>query len=166
MATREELYAKFGITAEAAQLFETSLGTILLGTTGLGKGWHKTPEPQIGRQLLAAIEKHTLGQLIRNLRSTVDIDDETISIFESALNTRNRLIHGFYERHNFRIQSDEGRDQMLADLEMMHEELFMAWRIASTMESGLMEHLVRLKQTAHDSADNPVTKIAFRIQRV
>lgn len=26
MATRDELYAKFGITAEAVQLFETELG--------------------------------------------------------------------------------------------------------------------------------------------
>ena len=34
MATRDDLYAKFGATAEAAQLFETELGTLLLVASG------------------------------------------------------------------------------------------------------------------------------------
>ena len=38
MATREEVYAKFGLTAEAAQLFETELGTILLAREGEERG--------------------------------------------------------------------------------------------------------------------------------
>ncbi|MEP2829688.1 hypothetical protein [Parvibaculum sp.] len=165
MATRDELYAKFGITAEAAQLFETSLGTVLLAATGLGKSWHTVPDPEAGRKVLQSIEKNTLGQLLRKVRSVVDIDDETIAILESALHTRNRLMHGFYERHNFHIQTDEGRDQMLADLEAMHDELFTAWRIVSALESVLLEHLVRLKLPADKSGDDPVTKIAFNVRK-
>lgn len=38
MADRHELYAKYGIAAEAAQLFETELGTLLLGLRGLDEG--------------------------------------------------------------------------------------------------------------------------------
>ncbi len=40
MATREEVYQKFGVTAEAAQLFETELGTLLLGAQGVNNGWY------------------------------------------------------------------------------------------------------------------------------
>jgi len=126
MATREELYEKFGITAEAAQLFETSLGTILLAATGLKNGWHTAPDPEAGKIALQSIESRTLGQLLHKLRSAVDIDDETIALFQNALRTRNGLMHGFYERHNFSIQTDDGRDQMLDDLEAMHDELFTA----------------------------------------
>ena len=91
MAIRDELYAKFGITAEAAQLFETELGTLILSLCGLE------------------------------------------SRFSSALRARNRLIHGFYERHNFKIQTDAGRDEMIADLEAIHEELFQAWQVAGVL---------------------------------
>jgi hypothetical protein len=35
MASRDDVYLKFGVTAEAAQLLETSLGTALLGVQGL-----------------------------------------------------------------------------------------------------------------------------------
>jgi hypothetical protein len=37
MASRDDLYCKFGVTAEAAQLFETELGTLLLAARGLRK---------------------------------------------------------------------------------------------------------------------------------
>ena len=39
VATRDELYAKFGVTAEAAQLFETELGPLILCVRGLEEGW-------------------------------------------------------------------------------------------------------------------------------
>ena len=53
--------------------------------------------------------------------------------FASALKARNRLIHGWYERHSFKIQTDEGRDVMIADLEKLHTELFEAWQIAQAL---------------------------------
>ena len=59
--------------------------------------------------------------------------------FASALRVRNRLNHGFFERHNFRIQTDEGRDAILADLEDLHDELFNAWQIAGTMTKLAMQ---------------------------
>jgi hypothetical protein len=62
MATREELYAKFGVTAEAAQLFETELGTLLLAINGLEHGWHLTPDPRKARETLDQIGAHTLGR--------------------------------------------------------------------------------------------------------
>lgn len=46
MTTREQVYAKFGLTAEAAQLFETDLGTMLLALKGEERGWHLNANPE------------------------------------------------------------------------------------------------------------------------
>jgi hypothetical protein len=46
MASRDDVYAKFGITAEAAQLLETSLGTALMAIQGLQNSWHLQPQPE------------------------------------------------------------------------------------------------------------------------
>ena len=46
MTTCEQVYAKFGLTAEAAQLFETELGTILLAREGEERGWHVNANPE------------------------------------------------------------------------------------------------------------------------
>ncbi len=64
MATRNELYEKFGITAEAAQLFETELGTLLLSASAIENGWHVTPAPVNTQKTLDQIEAHTLGRLL------------------------------------------------------------------------------------------------------
>ena len=151
MATRDELYAKFGITAEAAQLFETELGTLLLSVTALENGWHLTPDPKKARKALGEIEAQTLGRLLGVLKGKVAFDEHLGERFASALKARNRLNHGFYERHNFKIQTDEGRDAMIAALEELHEELFQAWQIASglTAATGKLVAKLRAKPAQH-----------------
>lgn len=141
MASRDDVYLKFGVTAEAAQLLETSLGTLLLGVQGFQKGWHALPQPEEATAALERIEKSTLGALLTKLQELVTFEGDLPAFFRSALKTRNRLMHGFYERHNFKIQTDEGRDAMLADLEAMHTELFNAWRVADAMDSIIVLRL-------------------------
>jgi hypothetical protein len=145
MATREELYAKFGETAEAGQLFETELGTLLLSFSALENGWHVTPDPAEARKTLAQIEAHTLGRLLGALKGKISFDEHLAERFASALRARNRLNHGFYERHNFKIQTDEGRDVMIADLEELHEELLQSWRIVSDLNSAMEEIMAKLR---------------------
>jgi len=136
------VYCKFGITAEAAQLFETDLNTLLLAAHGLNEGWHVQPNPA-AQKMADDLDSSTLGNLLNRLKGkgVVQIDDALKARFASALKARNRLIHGFYERHNFRIQTDEGRDKMIADLEKLHTELFQAWQIAQTMMKVVMDHV-------------------------
>lgn len=143
MATRDEVYAKFGITAEAAQLFETDLNTLILAAHGLDEGWHVQPNPEAAHKLADALDASTLGALLGRLngKGIIQIDDALKARFASALKARNRLMHGFYEHHNFRIQTDEGRDRMIADLEELHTELFQAWRIAQAMMTIATDHV-------------------------
>ena len=143
MANRHELYAKYGIAAEAAQLFETELGTLLLGLRGLDEGWHIIPDVEVAREVLQEIDRSTLGRLLRSLRRHVKIKSDLEEVFSSALEARNRLMHGFFERHNFRIQAVEGRRKMIADLDALHGALFAAWRAAdqlTTIISAVSHH--------------------------
>lgn len=145
MATRDELYAKFGITAEAAQLFEVELGTLILCARAIEQGWIFEADSAKARKLLGDIDRSTLGHLLRSLKKCVELDDALADRFGSALQTRNRLFHRFYESHNFKIQTDEGRDAMIADLEAMHTELFNAWQIASGMTDTVTAFLLELR---------------------
>jgi hypothetical protein len=122
LASREEVYCKFGIAAEAAQLFETDLGTLLLAVKGLDNGWHVHPNPKSARKVADQIDACTLGALLARLKERIVVDEQLEATFSSGLKARNRLMHEFFERHNFKIQSEDGRDLMIADLEGLHEE--------------------------------------------
>jgi hypothetical protein len=148
MATLEEVYCKFGLAAEAAQLFETELGTLLFGAHGAERAWYIQPEPDAGRKLMGEIEGHTLGALLKNLKQIVTFDEATVDRFASALKARNRLIHGFFLRHNFANQTDEGRDKMLAELAELHQELFVAWQCADAMTHLMLQHMIKEKERA------------------
>jgi hypothetical protein len=130
MADRHELYAKYGIAAEAAQLFETELNTLLLCLRALQNGWHIVPDSERASAALREIDKKTLGGLIRDLKPYMNLDEAAEAHFVAALDARNRLTHGFFERHNFKIQTAFGRDEMVADLERLHRQLLQAWQIA------------------------------------
>lgn len=153
MASRDELYAKFGIAAEAAQLFETELGTLLLCVRGLQCGWYVAPDGASAKVLLRDLDRSTLGGLVTKLKQHVDLDDELVARLSSALRARNRLSHGFFERHGLKIKSDEGRDEMLADLEALHCELFGAWQLTSTMTSLASGVLTRKRAENATSRD-------------
>jgi hypothetical protein len=135
MVDRHELYAKYGIAAEAAQLFETELGTLLLGLRGIENDWHVSPDPAAARKALDSIERSTLGRLLNDLSQSIQIDSDLADRFSSALQARNRLIHGFFEKHNFKIQTREGRTEMIKDLDGLHRELIWAWQAAATLAS-------------------------------
>ena len=143
MADRHELYAKFGIAAEAAQLFETDLGTLLLCLRALDNGWHLVPDGEAARQVVDEIDRSTLGRLLHNLKRHIKIEGDLEEGFMSALAARNQLSHGFFEKHNFKIQTEEGRREMIADLDRLHGELFAAWRAAdklTTIISAAVRH--------------------------
>jgi hypothetical protein len=148
LATREQLYAKFGETAEAAQLFETDLGTLLLSVRGLEQGWYAESDGEAATKLLHDIDRSTLGQLLAKLKISFNFDEALTEQFASALKARNYLNHRFYERHNLAIQTDEGRDVMLADLSVLHDALFDAWRMANHISTALQEAFVHAQSEA------------------
>jgi hypothetical protein len=141
VATRDELYAKFGRAAEAAQLFETDLGTMLLALEAFKMGWHRSLDPELAAKFYGAVNRKTLGQLLASVREHVTFDEIVQTKFQSALVARNRLNHSFFQHHNLAIQNVDGREKMIADLEELHTELFQAWQIAQKLAELLTEKL-------------------------
>ena len=68
MPTLDDVYRKFGETAEAAQLLETELGTMLLSIRGAEDNLIADANPERATDLYSAINRHTLGQLVTGLK--------------------------------------------------------------------------------------------------
>jgi hypothetical protein len=120
MPTLDDVYRKFGETAEAAQLLETELGTAQLFLRGVHEAII-TPTLQAdgkrAAELLKKIDRQTLGQHISETKRHTDALDKVEPLLLAALKERNRLSHSFYREHNIRKNADGGRAVMLADLE-------------------------------------------------
>lgn len=136
MATLDEVYRKFGETAEAAQLLETVLGTILFTIRGAEEELFFSDKPELAKEILTKIDKSTLGQLLRRLGSKIDTKDQLENLLSLALKERNRLTHSFYRQHNFRRNTDEGRDIMIRDLNKIHDIIHKAYK-AALLISGI-----------------------------
>jgi hypothetical protein len=124
----DEVYRKFGETAEAAQLLETELGTMLLTIRASDKGLFGQPNQTLAEEILRTIDRQTLGQLLKNLKGRNQSFDGLESLLWNALEERNRLFHSFYRQHNFRRNCDEGRELMLRDLGAIHDALLNAYQ--------------------------------------
>jgi hypothetical protein len=86
------------------------------------------PDPIRAAELFRQIDKHTLGQLIIRLKAKNQSIANLEDLLAKALDERNRLFHSFYRQHNFRENSDGGRQRMLDDLESIHKMLLDAYK--------------------------------------
>jgi hypothetical protein len=136
MPTLDDVYKKFGETAEAAQLLETELGNVLLILGGFEEDLLTGMNPSRAADLVGEIDSSTLGRLLNRLRAKTRLPDGLASLLSEALERRNDLSHSFYRRHNFRRNSDEGRSMMLKDLECIHELIIRAYK-GVTLLSGI-----------------------------
>lgn len=128
MPTLDEVYWKFGYAAEAAQLLETELGSMLIIHGVVEENLVNQPNPNRAAELFRQIDRHTLGQLITKLKANDQSVANLEDVLAKALDERNRLFHSFYRQHNFRRNSDEGRQKMFDDLELIHKALLDAYK--------------------------------------
>jgi hypothetical protein len=131
MPTLDDVYRKFGEVAEAAQLVETELGSLLFLFGAVDEGLIM-PSSEVDRKravgLLAHVNRQTLGQLIKNTKRHTDALNQLEPLLSEALEERNRLSHHFYRQHNLHTNSDAGRALMLDDLQSIHETLIKAFK--------------------------------------
>src|SRR5579871_1328737 len=115
MPTLDDVFRKFGEAAEAGQLLETELGTLLLSVETAKEGLIEGDGIR-ATEIMRSINRTTLGGLIRRVKVGQSLEEIEL-LLESALRARNRLMHSFYRQHNFRKFSEEGRTIMMDDLE-------------------------------------------------
>ena len=142
MATRDEVYSKFGIASEAAQLLETELGTLLLMHECGEANLIEQPNSDKATEIYKHINKKTLGQLLRAVCKTGDSIANLEQLLNNALVARNKLAHSFFLKHNLRINSDDGRDVMLSDLQELHEILLNAYKAVMLLLGDDLDDLV------------------------
>jgi len=146
MVTRDDIYRKFGEVAEAAQLIETDLGTAQLFLKAVKEGMI-TPTLEVdsnrAAELLARIDRQTLGQLIKETKQVTNALDQIEPMLSAALKERNRLFHYFYREHNIRINTDPGRAIMLAALEATHDTLIKVYKMFSLLSGTDLDALVK-----------------------
>ena len=145
MSTLGDVYRKFGETAEAAQLIETELGTMLLQLRCEDEGLMDNKDPARASDILGCIDRHTLGQLLKSLNNHTQSLDALADVLSKALQERNRLFHSFYRNHNFRRNSDEGRAAMLEDLEAIHSALLDAYKAVLALNGVDLDALAGMK---------------------
>ena len=119
----KELYFKFGLTAEMAQVMEVEAGNFALTFITAWFDPSKITDElrEIFRALIDDVNTRTFGNLVRHIRSATQLDDKIIEIVESALEKRNYLIHKFFRSHNFAIHSEEGRKKMRDELDEIYK---------------------------------------------
>jgi len=128
MPTLDDVYRKVGEAAEAAQLLETELGNVLMMARCLDKGLLENQNPMRAADMLDSVNRHTLGQLLQNLKNQTQSLDAIDALLIKARDARNRPSHAFYREHNLRRNSGNGRQVMLNDLETIHCTLLDAYK--------------------------------------
>ena len=76
MPTLNDVYRKFGETAEAAQLLETELGNVLLSLAAFEDDLSTGMNPSRAADLVGEINASTLGRLLNNIRAKTRLPDE------------------------------------------------------------------------------------------
>jgi hypothetical protein len=144
MATLNEVYQKFGEVSEAAQLLETELGTQLLIIRGVEQDMFAGDNGELATEIQDKINKSTLGQVLKQLGNSVEFPGALDLLLANALTERNHLFHSFYRKHNFRRNSDEGRGEMIADLERKHEIILKAYKVMLRLSGIESDKLVAM----------------------
>ncbi|HLV94795.1 MAG TPA: hypothetical protein VKS44_06365 [Candidatus Acidoferrales bacterium] len=142
MPRLDDVYWKFGFTAEAAQLLETELGNLLIKYGVVEEDLVNQPNPNRAADLFRRIDKHSLGQLIIKLKPKNQSIANLEAVLAKALDERNRLFHSFYRQHNFHRNSDEGREGMLDDLESVHKTLLDAYKAVMLLSGVDLDKLL------------------------
>ncbi len=156
MAKLDEVYRKFGEVSEAAQLLETELGNLLLRHEFIDADLLEHPNPNRATTIYDKVNKRTLGRLIRSLDPIAESIEGLEQLLSDALASRNRLTHSFYLQHNFRRNSDDGRDVMLRDLEAIHDDLLEAYKAILRLSGIDLEELMEGGDTTLPSGYLPI----------
>jgi hypothetical protein len=141
MPTLDDVYHKFGLAADVAQLLETELGNMLIKHRCVEAGLFYGGNPALASTIFESVNRHTLGQLLKSLNNHTESLDALSDLLSTALKERNRLFHSFYRQHNIRRNSEEGRTIMFDDLETIHCALIDAYKAVLLLRGVDLENL-------------------------
>ena len=130
---------EFGQAAEMAQVMEMAAGNLALAYVSLAfdPATITDEERQIFKDVINDVNSRTLGNLLKQISKICSVSEGIESSIKEALKKRNYLIHNFFRTHNFAINSQEGRETMIAEL----RDIFKALNRANSILSGMTHTL-------------------------
>ncbi|HSE18654.1 MAG TPA: hypothetical protein VLB46_16480 [Pyrinomonadaceae bacterium] len=135
----QELYCKYGRTAEMAQVMEFEAGNLALAFISVWFDPKTITDEQrhMFQGVIDDVDKRTFGNLLKQIRKTVTISEKIEQTVTEALEKRNYLTHRFFKKHNFAINSEEGKKVMIAELDDIYRALNLAHAVLSGMTHTL-----------------------------
>jgi hypothetical protein len=109
----KEIYAYFGLTMFHVQCLERTLS--MLSATVYNSNANRITRSQFDSLLEANFEK-TLGQLINNIKRSVDLPDGFENKLADALKKRNFLAHHYFWERSLKFGHKQGQEEMIGEL--------------------------------------------------
>lgn len=135
--TIDDVYKLFGETSHWASILEEQLGNIcMLNERVISQDKYRTESPSA---IVEMFEKKTIGQLIGTLKSVLGNEPEskTDTIFKPALESRNRLIHGFFIDHHDILKDEKTIPSAMAELNEIKNSIYSAANYATRICTAL-----------------------------
>lgn len=110
---QKEVYARFGLAAFKAQVFDHALVNLL---TVLGMIDGRTKSPEEIDQCFEDLFRKTTGRLIRDVADQARLESQDLVACRTAVAQRNRLIHSFFRDHAEDFMTSHGQQVMLDEL--------------------------------------------------
>ena|ERR1700674_4132053 len=153
--TLRVLYLEFGRTAEMAQVMELEAGNLALSFAAFAFDPSKITDDErcLLRAIVDDVNSRTFGNLLKQIRKIGGVDEGIQRIVDEALEKRNYLVHKFFRSHNLRINSEEGRKEMIADLGAIHESLSRAHAVLTGMTHTLNQAFGRPNISEHEAVE-------------
>jgi hypothetical protein len=108
-----EVYAYYGLTVYHIQCLERTLA--MLCTTVYNPNADHITQSQYD-SILENNFKKTLGQLITQIKKSVDLPDDFEEKLTDALEKRNFVAHHYFWKHAMKFSHTRGQEEMLAEL--------------------------------------------------
>lgn len=101
-----------GLAVLDSQRLEYSIGFLMLISSKDFDFTNKKQDEAIDEYMLN-LSKKTLGNLIKQLKELIEVNDEFIGKLEEALDARNYLIHRFFNHQGEKLLTKDGRIEVL-----------------------------------------------------
>ena len=134
--SQREVFARFGLTAYSAQCLEMEAGNLILAYIRVaGKIENKSILEAVER----SIDRDTLGRLLLEIKKVATFGDGLENYVNSALDRRNFLIHSFFKSHDKALLSNDGRTQMIEELDDIRFEIQRADKLLHSLSIVLLK---------------------------
>lgn len=168
-----EVYANFGLAMYAAQCLERTMG-IALATVYMPEKITRAQLKKIRKvqceDFLGYTFTEPLGNLVRQIRESVELSEELEEMLSEALRKRNWLAHNYFWERAKTFMSAEGKHDMLEELQKLTDffnnvdSTFMAILEKWMEKRGITKEVV--DRIMEESIESEVTKEMFdRIMR-